>query len=255
MRVGIATGEATESDGDFFGDPVVEAARLCAAGRGRPDPGHRCGAGGGRPSRRPGVGGGRGLGVEGPARSGGLCRGALGARSTTERRRSRCRPAWRRGPGIGFVGRAEELGVLAEVWKEAAHRAAAPLGVGGRGAGDRQVRAGRACSPGPPTPTARWCSTGAATRTLGIPYQPWAEAVAHLVDHAPPGLLDEVLAAHGAVLARLGPGLAHLGEGSGGGSADPETARYLLFGAVLRVLQAAGGGPPGGARTRRRAVG
>jgi adenylate cyclase len=30
MRVGISLGEATESDGDFFGDPVVEAARLCS---------------------------------------------------------------------------------------------------------------------------------------------------------------------------------------------------------------------------------
>ena len=34
MRVGIATGEASESDGDFFGDPVVEAARLCALAEG-----------------------------------------------------------------------------------------------------------------------------------------------------------------------------------------------------------------------------
>ena len=30
IRVGISVGEATEEDGDFFGDPVVEAARLCA---------------------------------------------------------------------------------------------------------------------------------------------------------------------------------------------------------------------------------
>src|SRR5205809_679953 len=34
MRVGLATGEATASDGDFFGDPVVEAARLCAQAEG-----------------------------------------------------------------------------------------------------------------------------------------------------------------------------------------------------------------------------
>ena len=31
MRVGIAFGEATEEDGDWFGMPVVRAARLCAA--------------------------------------------------------------------------------------------------------------------------------------------------------------------------------------------------------------------------------
>jgi hypothetical protein len=77
-----------------------------------------------------------------------------------------------------------------------------------------------------------------------LPYQPWAEAVAHLVDHAPPGLLDSVLAAHGADLARLGPGLARLGEEGGGGSADAETARYLMFGAVLRILGAAAGDHP-----------
>ncbi len=30
VRVGISTGDATEEEGDYFGEPVVEAARLCA---------------------------------------------------------------------------------------------------------------------------------------------------------------------------------------------------------------------------------
>ena len=30
VRIGISTGEATEDDGDYFGDCVVEATRLCA---------------------------------------------------------------------------------------------------------------------------------------------------------------------------------------------------------------------------------
>jgi class 3 adenylate cyclase/2-polyprenyl-3-methyl-5-hydroxy-6-metoxy-1,4-benzoquinol methylase len=30
LRIGVAAGEATEEDGDWFGTPVVEAARLCA---------------------------------------------------------------------------------------------------------------------------------------------------------------------------------------------------------------------------------
>jgi len=34
IRVGLSTGEAMEDDSDYFGDPVVEAARLCAAARG-----------------------------------------------------------------------------------------------------------------------------------------------------------------------------------------------------------------------------
>src|SRR5215212_696628 len=34
IRVGISVGEATSEDGDWFGVPVVEAARLCAAAQG-----------------------------------------------------------------------------------------------------------------------------------------------------------------------------------------------------------------------------
>ena len=34
VRIGVSAGEAVEEDGDFFGDPVVEAARLCAAADG-----------------------------------------------------------------------------------------------------------------------------------------------------------------------------------------------------------------------------
>src|SRR5215470_14703786 len=34
VRIGLSVGEAVEDDGDYFGDPVVEAARLCAAAAG-----------------------------------------------------------------------------------------------------------------------------------------------------------------------------------------------------------------------------
>src|SRR4051794_15539249 len=34
VRIGMSAGEAVEEDGDFFGDPVVEAARLCGAAEG-----------------------------------------------------------------------------------------------------------------------------------------------------------------------------------------------------------------------------
>src|SRR5258707_10880263 len=34
VRIGISVGEAVEEDDDYFGDPVVEAARLCAAAQG-----------------------------------------------------------------------------------------------------------------------------------------------------------------------------------------------------------------------------
>ncbi|MCA1845424.1 MAG: adenylate/guanylate cyclase domain-containing protein, partial [Actinobacteria bacterium] len=34
VRIGISAGEATQENGDYFGDPVVEAARLCSAAQG-----------------------------------------------------------------------------------------------------------------------------------------------------------------------------------------------------------------------------
>lgn len=34
VRIGISTGDVTVEEGDYFGDPVVEAARLCAAAQG-----------------------------------------------------------------------------------------------------------------------------------------------------------------------------------------------------------------------------
>lgn len=86
---------------------------------------------------------------------------------------------------------------------------------------------------------------------VGIPYQPWAAALAHLLDHAPSGRVRTAAAAQSADLARLGPDVAALvgAATANGGSAaagpvasagaDPETARRSLFGAVLRLLEAA----------------
>ena len=34
IRIGVAAGDCVEEDGDYFGEPVVQAARLCAAADG-----------------------------------------------------------------------------------------------------------------------------------------------------------------------------------------------------------------------------
>ncbi len=41
LRVGLSGGEVSREDDDYFGDPVVEAARLCAICEGGADPGVR----------------------------------------------------------------------------------------------------------------------------------------------------------------------------------------------------------------------
>ena len=77
---------------------------------------------------------------------------------------------------------------------------------------------------------------GRCDEDLGIPYQPWAEVLDHLVGHAP----DDVLAAHrdarGNELARLVPQLGGGTRADRTSTSDPESERYLLFGAVVDVL-------------------
>ena len=130
------------------------------------------------------------------------------------------------GSGTGFVGRAAELERLADALKETGtdRRRRLVLVDGEPGIGKSSLAATFARSAHSHGSVVLY---GRCDEDLGIPYQPWAEALSHLVDHAPPGMLDDVLAADGGVLARLGPGLAHLDDRGTGGSTDPETARYL----------------------------
>jgi DNA-binding SARP family transcriptional activator len=72
---------------------------------------------------------------------------------------------------------------------------------------------------------------------LGIPYQPWTEALSHLVRHAPESLLQANMAARGRELAHLVPDLAFRAHTPTPLSRDPEAQRYLLFGAVVDLLE------------------
>jgi DNA-binding SARP family transcriptional activator/class 3 adenylate cyclase/tetratricopeptide (TPR) repeat protein len=71
---------------------------------------------------------------------------------------------------------------------------------------------------------------------LGIPYQPWAETLAHLVRHAPEAVLGAHVAARGGELGRLAPDLAQRVRVPPLASTDPEADRYRLFGAVVDLL-------------------
>ena len=78
IRVGVSIGEVVEEDDDFFGEPVVEAARLCAAAEGGQILVTEFVAGLGRRTG-PRAGPDRHPGAEGPARAGGGGGGALDA--------------------------------------------------------------------------------------------------------------------------------------------------------------------------------
>jgi DNA-binding SARP family transcriptional activator len=71
---------------------------------------------------------------------------------------------------------------------------------------------------------------------LGIPYQPWNEALTQLVRHAPESLLHAHVAARGGELTRLVPELARRVVTPAPTSSEPEAERYLLFSAVVDLL-------------------
>ena len=77
---------------------------------------------------------------------------------------------------------------------------------------------------------------GRCDEDLGIPYQPWSEAISHLVTHLPETLLADHVAARGGELARLVPDLANRVPVPPSSSSDGASERYLLFGAVVDLL-------------------
>jgi class 3 adenylate cyclase len=238
IRVGVSYGECDVDDGDYFGPPVVEAARLCAAAS---------------PSQilvsdivraLAGTRGGHAF----------TARGSLTLKGF-ETPVTVMEVGWmpwpaepglaslvpvpvrlRAGPGLGFVGRARERARIGDALKQAEsmHQRRLVLVAGEAGIGKTSLAA----------EVAREASASGAVvlygrcdDELGIPYQPWAEALQHLVAYAPAELLAEHVAARGGELARLVPELAgRVGMLPESRSADPETERYLLFGAVLDLL-------------------
>jgi len=84
---------------------------------------------------------------------------------------------------------------------------------------------------------------GRCDEDLGIPLQPFVEALGHYVEHAPAEVLERHVADYGGELARLVPALtrragrgAPPGSAAGGGSDDD---RYLFYSAVAGMLAVA----------------
>ena len=72
---------------------------------------------------------------------------------------------------------------------------------------------------------------------LGVPYQPFVEALAFVVDNFEPAVFTEALGRHAGELTRLVPRLAeHLDNVPDPMSPDPETSQYRLFEAVASAL-------------------
>ena len=81
---------------------------------------------------------------------------------------------------------------------------------------------------------------GRCDNTLNLPYQPFVEALEHLVEHAPEQLLADHVFECGDSVARLVPALAsRLGRPPATAHESSESERYVLFRAIERLLGAA----------------
>jgi DNA-binding SARP family transcriptional activator len=146
-------------------------------------------------------------------------------------------------PEFGFRGREAEVGVLDTAYRAVAAgaRARSIVWVSGEpGAGKSTLVA----------QFARTVHERGATVLYGrceeedltLPYQPFAEGLQHYLRHAAEPILREHVEEYGPDLAILAPALRRrLASLPAARSADPDTSRYLLFGAVAGLLATAAG--------------
>jgi class 3 adenylate cyclase len=245
IRIGLAAGEATEDDSDYFGEPVVEAARLCAA-----------------------AAGGQILATD-------VVRSLVGRHSGQELRSvgelelkglpdpvPTVEVAWEAADDadddatgtvalpsrlvasaadglFGFFGRDEALATLADARKRAdsESRVAVVLvsGEAGIGKSTTVAHAARVAHG-----NGSVVLYGACDEDLAVPYQPWIDAITHLVQHRRE-LLDVIPVAQRTAIARLVPSL---GVAADAGLGDAEAERLVLVDAIVGVLVAAAGAEP-----------
>ena len=139
-------------------------------------------------------------------------------------------------PAAAFVGRIPERAVLDGALRtvEAEGRRRVVLLGGEPGIGKTALAASLAATARADGDVVLY---GRSDEDLGIPYQPWTEALAHLVRHAPEAMLAAHVSARGGVLVRLVPELGARVSATPLVTSDPEAERYLVFGAVVDLLE------------------
>jgi hypothetical protein len=240
VRIGVSLGEATIAEDDYFGAPVVESARLCAAAHGgqivvnavvRQVAGTHDGHG------FRSLGGFELKGISEPVQAFELQWEPLldAGISLPERLREL--------PATGYVGRVAERARLTELWGQAREGSRRLVLISGEaGVGKTRLATHLALQAHASDATVLY---GRCDEDLGVPYQPWAQALSHLVSEAPAQTLSAHVERHGGDLARLVPALAERVPGlPAPRQSDPETERYLMYAAAAGLLEDAGAKEP-----------
>ena len=240
VRIGLGAGESTVRDGDYFGMPSIEAARLCAEA---PTDGILVSAG-------VKMFAGRCEGVEfrsaghlqlkgfpDPVEAFSVSWAPLSeeAREAGELGRWPLPALLRSAPPMAYVGRVQERATLE---KAMAHARSGQRHVvllsGEPGIGKTRLSSYLAHRAHAEGFAVCW---GACSEELAVPYEPWIEVCTQLVENAPKELLAEHVEHHGGELGRLARNLRGRVDGlAEPQSSDPETERYLLFNSVAGVL-------------------
>ena len=146
-------------------------------------------------------------------------------------------------PATGYVGRVPERERLAGLWAEACEGSLRLALISGEaGVGKTRLATHLALQVRGDGATVLY---GRCDEDLGVPYQPWVQALGHLVREARRQVLDAHVERHGGDLARLVPALRdRVPDLPPPRQSDPETERYLLYAAVAGLLDAAGRDEP-----------
>jgi class 3 adenylate cyclase len=238
MKVGIATGDATEEDGDYFGDPVVEAARLCAAATGGEILATELFA------NLVGRHGEQEMVPLGALELKGLAPlPAVSVRWEPETQADDGAgvplPAQLVGVGneslFAFFGRAAELETIASAVKSAtSDRRLRALFIGGEpgmGKTSLAAQAARAAHAAGATVLFGGCAEG-----LCPPHGPWMAALSHLITSSAPDSFDQLSAVHANVLRRLLPADASRLPTGDDVAMDADSERFLRMEAVVALL-------------------
>lgn len=244
IRVGVSAGEATEEDGDYFGDPVIEAARLCALAADDQILSSEVvaalvGRGAIQVLRPVGDLELKGIPVPVPcvevvwepeaadADAMALPRRVSGMVSHT---------------AFGFFGRESELSTINDAAKAAeSDRTPQLVTIAGEpGMGKTTLAAWAASGLHGQGATVVF---GRCDEGLGASFRPWIEVVGHLVEHLPDDVIEAHVVERGDTLATWVPslGVGHQPKGSEpkDSSSDAASDRFALFGAVTDLLERA----------------
>jgi class 3 adenylate cyclase len=238
VRIGLAAGESTVKDGDYFGAPSIEAARLNAeapadgiliSGMGKALAG-RC-----EGVEFSSVGELELKGFPDPVEAFSVSWEPLAQEVGEPAGRWPLPALLRSVPPVKYVGRVEERAALEEAMKIARARQRQVVLLSGEpGIGKTRLASYAAHNAHADGFAVAW---GACTEELAVPYEPWIGVCSQLVEHAPEELIAGHLERHGGELSRVARNLDSRGyEVPAPQSSDPETERYLLFKAVAGLL-------------------